>query len=204
MLRNLLVAILMLIFHITFANKIPILVTESTINLNIDETEELFYSFAEGDVITFDFEMIKGRNLKEIEVYEMPNNKIFSEFKAEKFLKKEIHIRNKGIYKFKFYNSSLAKRVCKIKIFRTPAHDSTKNFNTNWKWETIRDTIYTPYTVDSISGYNTIKYKEMVRELVDSKTVEEVLINKSQRVHSYFNEYSSFALLQVELPSTLR
>lgn len=203
MIKKLFIAFVILTFQNTFANGNPILVTESTISLNLDETEELFFSFAEGDIIEFDFEMVKGKNLKEIEVYELPNNKIFSEFKAEKFSKKQIHIRNKGLYKFKFYSSSLTKRVCRVKIYRIPSNESTKNFNTNWKWETIRDTIYTPYTVDSITGYNTIKYKEKVRELIKTENVEDILFNKSQRVHSYTNDNKSLTYLRVDLPNPL-
>lgn len=203
MIKNILLILSILTFPITFANTNPILVTESTITLNFDETEELFFSFAEGDIIEFDFEMVKGKNLKEIEVYELPNNRIFSEFKAEKFSKKQIHIRNKGLYKFKFYSSSLTKRVSRIKIHRIPGNKSTINFNTNWKWKTIRDTIYTPYTVDSITGYNTIKYKEKVRELIKSEKVEEILFDKSQRVHSYYNENRSLTYLSVNLPKPI-
>jgi hypothetical protein len=203
MLKKLLIAFISLSIQSTFANGNPILVTESTISLNLDETEELFFSFAEGDIIEFDFEMVKGNNLKEIEVYELPNNKIFSEFKAEKFSKKQIHIRNKGLYKFKFYSSSITKRVCRLKIYRIPADESTKNFNTNWKWQTVRDTVYTPYTVDSITGYNTITYKEKLRELVKTENVEDMLFNKSQRVHSYYNENKSSTYLRVDLPNPI-
>ena len=95
-------AIFLLIFTLTnflWANN-PILITESTISLDYDQTEELFFSFAEGDII--DFEMVKGSNLKDIEVYELPNSRIFSEFKAEKFSKKQINVRNKNLYKFRF------------------------------------------------------------------------------------------------------
>lgn len=203
MIKNLLLALVFVISQSTFANGNPILVTESTISLNLEETEELFFSFAEGDIIEFDFEMVKGSNLKEIEVFELPNNKIFSEFKAEKFTKKQIRIRNKGLYKFRFYSSSLTKRVCKIKIFRIPANELTKNFNTNWKWETIRDTIYTPYTTDSITGYRTVKFKEKIRELIKTENVEDILFNKSQRVHSYYNDNRSSTYLRVDLPNSI-
>jgi len=203
MIKKLLTLFVILAIQNTFANGTPILVTDSTISLNFDETEELFFSFAEGDIIEFDFEMIKGKHFKEIEVYELPNNRIFSEFKAKKFSKKQIHIRNKGLYKFKFYSSSLTKRVCRIKIYRIPANESAKNFNTNWRWETIRDTIYTPYTIDSITGYNTIKYKEKVRELVKTEKIEDILFSKNQRVHSYYNENNSSTYLRVDLPNPI-
>ena len=194
---------MILISQNSFSNTNPILVTESTISLNVNETKELFFSFAEGDIIEFDFEMVKGKHIKEIEVIELPNNVVFSEFKAKNFTEKQIHIRNKGMYKFKFYSSSITKRVCRIKIFRIAANASTKNFNTNWKWQTVRDTVYTPYTIDSIIGYNTIKYKEKVRELVKTKNTEDILFNKNQRVNSYFSENKSRTSLRVDLPNSI-
>ena len=102
--KKLLFIIVIIFSQNTFAFVDPILVTESTISLNLEETEELFFSFAEGDIIEFDFEMIKGRHLKEIEIFELPNNKIYSDFKVENIKKKQIHIRNKGLYKFRFYS----------------------------------------------------------------------------------------------------
>lgn len=203
MIKKILFALAVIISQNLFASEIPILITESTVSLNANSEEELFFSFVEGDIIEFDFEMVRGKNIKEFEIYELPNNKIFSEFKAERLSKKQIQIRNKGIYKFRFYSSSLTKRVCKIKIFRIPANESTKNFNTNWKWETVRDTIYTPYSVDSITGYKKIKYKENVKELVKTENVEDILFNKSQRVHSLTNQNPSRVLLKVDLPNAV-
>ncbi len=203
MIKKILFTFVILLSQNSFSIENPILVTEATISLNFDETEELYFSFAEGDIIEFNFEMIKGKHLKEIEIFELPNNKIFSDFKAEKIVKKQIQIRNKGLYKFKFYSSSLTKRVGKIKIFRIPTDDSTKDFNTNWKWKTVRDTIYTPYTIDSIIGYNKIKYKEKVKELVKTENIEDILFNKNQRVHSYYNENRSSIYLRVDLPNPI-
>ncbi|MGB3343095.1 MAG: hypothetical protein WBA61_04220 [Aequorivita sp.] len=203
MIKKLLLALTVIIFQNSFASEIPILITETTISLNANSAEELFFSFAEGDIIEFDFEMVRGKNIKEFEIYELPNNKVFSEFKAEGFSKKQIQVRNKGVYKFRFYSSSMTKRVCKIKILRIPANESTKNFNTNWKWQTVRDTTYTPYTVDSISGYKKIKYKEKVKELVKTENVEDILFNKSQRVHSQTNQNSSSTYLKVDLPNAV-
>lgn len=203
MFKKLLLALAVIIFQNSFASEIPILITETTISLNANSAEELFFSFAEGDIIEFDFEMVRGKNIKEFEIFELPNNKVFSEFKVEGFSKKQIHVRNKGIYKFRFYSSSMTKRVCKIKLFRIPANESTKNFNTNWKWQTVRDTTYTPYTVDSISGYKKIKYKEKVKELVKTENVEDILFNKSQRVHSLTNQNSSSTYLKVDLPNAV-
>ncbi|AWM14980.1 hypothetical protein DI487_14720 [Flavobacterium sediminis] len=203
MIKKLLIVFVVTVTQNIFANESPILVTENTISLDLDESEELYFSFAENDIIEFDFEMVKGKNLKEVEIYELPNNKIFSEFKAEKFAKKQITIRNKGLYKFKFYSSSITRRIFKIKIYRIPVDESTENFNTNWKWETFRDTTYIPYTIDSITGYKKIKYQEIKRELVKTENIEDILFNKIQRVHSFFNSNSSYTYLKVDLPKSI-
>jgi len=191
----------LIISGITLATNQPILVTESTITIDFGQTKNLFFSFAEGDEIIFDFQLVKGKNLKEIEVVELPNNGVFSEFKAQKIVGKRITVRNKGLYKFKFRNSSLGRRVCKIKISRIAANESTANFNTNWKWKTIRDTIYTPYTKDSITGYKKINFKEKIKELVNTENVEDLLFNKNQRVNSLYRGSDSRAFLRVDMPS---
>lgn len=179
----------------------PVLVTESTIILDVDQTKELYFSFAEGDEIVFDVEMVKGKHIKEIEVVEMPNKTLLTEFKSNGLKEKRIQIRNKGIYKFKFYSSSLTRRVCKIKIHRIPKDNSTKSFNTNWKWATKRDTTYTSYQADSLTGYQTIKYTETIKELKETKYEEIMLFEKKQRVHSYWNPNPSRTYLRVDLPN---
>ncbi|MFC4634424.1 hypothetical protein ACFO3O_10930 [Dokdonia ponticola] len=201
MIKKLLLISFIILSQTLRANGNSILVTESTISLDLDQSEELYFSFAEGDIIEFDLEMVKGKHLKEVEIIELPSNRVFSDFKTKGFTKKQLQIRNKGIYKFRFYSSSLTRRVCKIKIFRTPESEQTKDFNTNWKWKTIRDTIYTPYTIDSITGYKNVKFKETFKELIKTETIEDLILNKNQRVHSYYNENSSSTYLRVDLPN---
>ncbi|WP_417558774.1 hypothetical protein [Mesoflavibacter zeaxanthinifaciens] len=186
-------------FNFCYSNN-SILVNESTVVLDLDQSKELYFSFAEGDEIIFEMEMVKGKHIKEIKVIEMPTNTIFTEFKAEQINKKSISIRNKGIYKFSFYSSSLTRRVCKIKIYRIPANESTKNFNTNWRWEIKRDTTYTAYQQDSLVGYKTIKYQEVIRELKETKIEEILLLDRLEKVHSILNNNKSRTYLKVDLP----
>jgi len=205
MIKKILVLFVIVFSQMTFADNQPILVSESTVTIDFGQTKNLFFSFAEGDEVIFDFQLVKGKNLKEIQIVELPNNGVFSEFKAQNIVGKRITVRNKGLYKFKFRNSSLGRRVCKIKISRIPASESTANFNTNWKWKTIRDTIYTPYALDSITGYKKIKYKEKIKELVNIENVEDLLFNKNQRVHSESNlNNKNSTWLRVDLPNNFK
>ncbi len=192
--------IFLLIFQVSLSQE-PIKINESTIILDLDQTKELYFSFAEGDEIVFNMEMMKGKHIKEIQVIEIPTNTLFTDFKPTGIKDKRILIKNKGIYSFRFYSSSLTRRVCKIKIHRIPKDDNTKSFNTNWKWEIKRDTLYTAYQQDSLVGYKTIKYKETVRELKEKKIEEIMLFEKSQRVHSYWNPNPCRSYLKVDLPN---
>lgn len=200
MIKTIVVGLVLLISQNVFSLSDPVLVTESVVSLNHNEAEELYFSFAKGDVIVLNVEMIQGGNLKEIEVYELPNTKIFSEYKIEGLLNKNIQIKNKGLYKFNFYNSSFTKKVCRIKITRIPLNESTQKFNTNWKWGTVGDTIYSSYKADSIIGYNVVSFNEKVKELVKTENFEEILFNKNQRVHSNYNANNSRVYIKVDLP----
>ncbi len=172
------------IFQVSFSQEESILVTESTISLDLDQTKELFFSFAEGDKIVFDMDMIKVQHIKNIEVIELPSNSVFSEFKASEIKNKKIQIHKKGVYKFKFYSSSITRRVCKIKLDRIPVSKETRKFNTQWKWKTIRDTVYTEYNVDSLTGYKTVKIKNTVKELIKNDTIFIEVLSRNERVHS--------------------
>ncbi len=159
-------------------------ITETTIALDFEESKEIFFSFAEGDEVVFNLQMLKGKHIKEVEIIEMPSNVIYTEYKADQTVNKKIKIRNKGIYKFRFYSSSLTRRVCKINIARIPESNLTKSFNTNWKWKTVRDTIYTTYTEDSLIGYKKRKIKRKEKELIKIDTSFVEILSRKERVHS--------------------
>lgn len=67
----------------------------------------------------------------------------FTEFKVEKVENKSFDIPRTSIYKFRFQNSAISGRVCKILIQRIPASAATQSFNTNVYWRTVSDTTYT-------------------------------------------------------------
>lgn len=190
-----------LLYCISIIGQERIPVTETTLSLSFDQTVEVYYGFASGDEIVFNMNMLQGKHIKYVEIVELPSNIIFTEFKAHIIRDKRIKVRKKGIYLFRFYSSSLTNRVCKYKIDRIPVSPKTRNFNTGWKWLTVRDTIYTPYQQDSLIGHQTIKYQETIRELKEEKLEEIMLFEKTQTVHSFYNENISRTFLKVDLPS---
>lgn len=201
--KKILLFLIVFIPLLSLSQQEPINISELTIKLSFQKEKNIYYSFEEGDQIIFDFELLKGKSLREIEITELPSNSVFMEYRTTRIDNKKIIVRNKGVYRFKLYNSAIGKRVCKIKISRIPKSEKTKEFNTNWKWKTLRDTTYVPYTKDSIVGYKTIKYKETKRELIKTELVDDLLFNKNQKVHSQLSEYRSRTYLKVNMPNPI-
>lgn len=185
-----------------FGQQQPIDVAELTIKIGSMGSEELFYGFAEGDQIIFNFEELKGKELKEVEIIELPSSSKFMDYKTTKIENKKILVNQKGVYQFKFNNSALAGRICKVKIQRIPKSDEFISFNTNWEWKTLYDTTYVPYTQDSLVGYDTSYVNKTKKELIKIDTLVTELFNKTERVHSETAiGKTQYAYLNVNLPT---
>jgi len=175
-------------------------VTEQTIRLGGNKEETLNFGFAAGDKIILSFEVLEQKDIREIEVLEYPNTSKFSDYKTKK-VEKTIIVNSQNAYVFRIKNSGLGKRVCKIKIQRIPASEATKHFNTTVRWETKQETTYKTYTKDVIVSYDTTYIPRTKRVLVKTELSEDMIINKTERVHSKGNlDNRSYKYLQVTLP----
>lgn len=134
----------LLIFRGLTNAQTPVDVAESTLKVGGLGEEVFYYGFAAGDQLIFSFEEVKGKELKELEIIELPGTSKFMDYKTKKINHKVLNITRTAIYKFRFANSALAGRICRFKLQRVPSHDSTRNFNTSVYWKTVYDTIYIP------------------------------------------------------------
>ena len=114
-------------------------VTENTLKVSGFGEEIFYYGFAEGDQLIFNFQEVNGKELKELEIMELPASPKFMDYKTKKIENKIINITKTGIYKFRFSNSAVGGRICRFKIQRIPANETTKNFNSSVLWRTIYD-----------------------------------------------------------------
>lgn len=137
-------AVLLICCSFYFVGSTPVEVADSTLKIGGLGEEVFYYGFAEGDQIVFSFEEVNGKELKEIEIVELPSNSKFMDYKTKKIENKTIQVTKTGIYKFRFSNSAIGGRICKFRIQRIPANETTQNFNTAVYWKTLYDTTYTP------------------------------------------------------------
>jgi hypothetical protein len=134
----------------------PVLIVESTLKLGPLKEEVFYYGFAAGDKLVFNFEEANNKELKEIEIIELPSTSRFKDFKTKKIENKTIDIANTGIYKFRFTNGTILPRVCKFSVQRIPVDASTQNFNTTVYTHTVSDTTYTTGVEEYIDRSDTM------------------------------------------------
>jgi len=96
------------------------MVTETNFKLPILGEEIFYFGFAEGDQVLFSFEEQNGKDLKEVEIVELPSNSLYKEFKTSKIQNKTLTVPRTGIYQFRFLNSVLMQKICRLKIQRIP------------------------------------------------------------------------------------
>jgi hypothetical protein len=139
--------ILTCLFHLSgiiVSAQAPIDISENTFKVGAFSEEIFYYGFCEGDQLVFNFEERKNKELKELEIIEMPETSKFMDYKTKVISNKIINVPKTGIYKFRFANSSMGGRVCKVKIQRIPGKDETKSFDASVYWREIQDTSYIP------------------------------------------------------------
>jgi hypothetical protein len=199
--KNFTIAVTMLLFCTSSFGQDPIDVTDQTIKIKGFKEEELYFGFAEGDKLIFNFQVLDDKELKEIEIIEYPNTSKFSDYKTRKIENKVITINKKGVYIFRFKNSAITGRICKIDIKRVAANESTKNFNSTVIWENKQETTYNSYTKDVIVGYDTTYIQKSKKEITKSEQNEDMIVDKTERVHSINNlDNKNFKVIQVNLP----
>lgn len=185
--NNLVTSIVIFGVSFTFSlfGQTPVDVAESTFKVNGLGEEVFYYGFSEGDQLIFSFQEINDKELKEIEIIELPSSSKFMDYKTKRVDSKTITISKTAIYKFRFQNSAVAGRVCKVKIQRIPFNESTRNFNSSVYWRTISDTTYTT---------------EQEKYLAKSDTTVSNLTDQVTKVHSFGNLNGNKTTFNFTLP----
>ncbi|MBR9923075.1 MAG: emp24/gp25L/p24 family protein [Bacteroidetes bacterium] len=181
-----LIVVVFLVPGIFFAQS-PLEVVDRSFKLEKRESEVFYYGFAEGDRIDFSFEVIKGKKLSEVEVFEYDGPVRYSEFDVKKTGGKIFSIQKTGIIGFKFSNSK-GERIISFTIYRTPASKSKSNFDTEVLWETKIDTTY----VESFENY-----------LVSRDTIIHNITDQVATVNSSLNLNGNKTTFNFQLPSNV-
>jgi hypothetical protein len=198
--RSLIACIVFFFIVISVSAQEAVDVTDQTIKVGGMKEEELMFGFAAGDKIVFSFEETGKKELKELEILEYPTSSKFSDYKTSK-TEKTILVNKDGVYVFRFKNSALSGRICRIHIQRISASETTRNFNTAVTWIEQQDTTWNIYTKDVIIGYDTTYIYGKRKNLVSLDTIVVPLFDKQIRVNSETAlGKSQYAYATVNLP----
>jgi hypothetical protein len=178
-------------------------IADLTIKIPSGKEELLYYGFASGDILIFNFKEVNGKELKEVEIIEYPSSTKFQAYETAGINDKRITVNKSGVYQFRFNNTALMKeRVCSIKIQRIPKSLETADFNTGVSWIEKTDTVYSFKTETVVSGYEDVNKEKSRRVLDKVDTSFIILVDRVERVHSMTNlssnNYSDFTF---ELPA---
>ncbi|TMI66339.1 MAG: hypothetical protein E6H07_10705 [Bacteroidetes bacterium] len=150
------IQLLVILSAAPLSSQTPVDVIETTLKVTIMGEEIFYLGFAEGDKVIFNFEEANGKELKEVEIVELPGTSRYLELKISKIVNKTLTIPKTGIYKFRFTNSAITPRLCKYKIQRIPANASMQNFNTTVFTHTVNDTTFINEDEDFIAKSDTV------------------------------------------------
>lgn len=182
----------------------PVDVTEQTLKIGAFKTGEILLGFAAGDEVIFTFNEANNKEVKEVEIIEWPSTTKFSDYKTTSITEKRFTVYSPSVYLFRFHNSAIGGRVCKLKIQRIPAGEATRNYNTAVTWLSKQDTTWNSYTKDVITGYDTTYQQVKHKELLKTEQREELIMDKPQRVNSTTNVNGNKQWLYFTLPRNER
>lgn len=198
------ILLLILLYSSTLFAQDRVLVSEGSIKIGGLGEENLYFGFAADDKIIFTFSEINGKEIKEVEILEYPSSSRYTDFKTAAAKEKIITVNKEGVYKFRFHNGAVLKRVCRYTIERIPATEETKKFNTTVEWITKSDTSWNTYTKNVIVGYDTTFIPQTKKEVVSKELTEELLMDKTERVHSETNSNGNKSYVFFTLPQNTK
>lgn len=191
--------LLLLLANSIIAQK-TVKVTEQTLKIKPNATEELLFGFASGDEIQFSFVSENHQNIGELSVVQLPETTKFKVVDEKKIKKERIAVPNSSVYKFQIRNTSEAELVVSVLINRIPIDESLSNFNTSVKWVTEQDTIWNSVAKDVVVGYDTLMVQKSRKVAFYEKKYEEIVLDKNQRVNAKTTFESSTSELSFSLP----
>ncbi|MGX7668356.1 hypothetical protein [Flavobacterium pedocola] len=193
------VLVILLLANVAIAQK-AVKVTEQALVIKPNTTEELLFGFNEGDKIVFTFVEENGNKISEVAVSEYPDVTKFKVLDVKKVKKEEIAVHHKSVYKFQFKNTGDVELRGNLLIQRITTSDNTANFNTSVKWVTEQDTTWNSVTKDVVVGYDTLHLQKTRKVAFYEKKLEEMVLDKSQRVNAKTTFDSSTTSVFFELP----
>ncbi|WP_313805240.1 hypothetical protein [Flavobacterium sp.] len=193
------ILLLLLISVTSYAQK-TVKITEQTLKLKPNTTQEWLFGFASGDEVQFSFVEENGKLLSEVSVSEYPEIVKFRAVDVKKVKKERLKLQHSSVLQFQLKNQSDKELVVSVAINRIPKSKALQNFNTAVTWVTKQDTIWTSVAKDVVVGYDTLLVQKTRKVAYYDKKYEELVLDKNQRVNAKTTFSSSTSEMAFSLP----
>jgi hypothetical protein len=160
-----------------------VFLAENTLSIEQNQPAKLFYGFHQGDQLSIEVDVIKGRKIDGLEISLIESSSIFSDVKLKRIKNKIIPIAKTGIYVITFKNNARKTKIVRLKLNRITTTEN-KSFNSTVTWKTVYDTTYTTIQEDYI-----IKKDTVVHNLID----QEAKLNSQTNLNANGNNKTSIA-----------
>jgi len=154
--RYLLIFITALTSNLCLAQE-TVFLAENTLSVEQNQPVKLYYGFHEGDQLSIEVDVIKGRKIDGMEISLIESSSIFSDVKIKRIKNKMIPIAKTGIYVLTFKNNARKTKIVRLKLNRITTTEN-KSFNSTVTWKTVYDTTYTTIQEDYIIKKDTTVY----------------------------------------------
>jgi hypothetical protein len=102
----------------------------------LEGEREDFYAFAEGDEVELRVEELTGKEIKSVEFGQYPGDELlFRAYELDSVLQKTILIPRTGIYRLRFFEKGLSKKVCRFTLHRHAGNPEMTRFDTRLDWD---------------------------------------------------------------------
>lgn len=146
--------------------------------------ETIFLSFHQGDLVSFDFEELKGKKIALFEMAEVNGAAVYQMNKLSTLKNGTFLVPHTAVYSFLFKNHCIFPRNLHLNVFRKPSMDKFKIFETNPRWVERVDTVYDIRKSDIIVRYDTT-WLNVSKEVLDTcKHQDELSIDKNIRLEA--------------------
>ena len=169
-----------------FAISDTVIVADIEQKLKSKDTDTLFYGFAANDIVIIDLSLNRGE-LKSFEILEIGGNTLYKSAESKSIENKTLQVQRKCVLALILTHKGLRGKTYHLHIKRIPESPITKYFNTNVKFLPVYDTIF------EFSKEKRISRKD---------TVFEVIMDKTERVHSFtsMNFEPNRSLVEIQIP----
>lgn len=161
-----------------------ICVSNQSIRLKSKSKSTIYFSFHQGDVVSFSIKEKNNKNITLFSAQEEGQRIVYQAQNIQKLHSGLFYVPITKVYHFTFFNDALFSRNIQFIISRIPSSNAYNNFNTTPLWVDKIDTIYDVRKNDKIIRFDSVWVTIPILTKDTCVTSEEITLDQTIRLES--------------------